>query len=64
MNAKTGRIGHTIKSVLGEHAGRKHKDGLNLETLRDKDVIHIDPEVIHESATNWFTGLHTGIPCL
>jgi hypothetical protein len=54
VHAQTGRIGKIIKTVLGQHAGRKHRDGLNLDTLKEADKTHVTPETVHDAATRHF----------
>ena len=48
---KTGRI---IKAILQTLAGRKHQNGVNLETVQDSNTTHVTPETVHTAATVHF----------
>ena len=57
-----GRAGKVIKAVLGSHAGRKHQDGLSLDTLRLPGVGLVgDPQQIHSLTTAHFVQ-HYALP--
>ena len=47
-----GKTGKVIKAILGVHAGRRHKDGLTIDSLTlPNDEVTGDPQKIHESTT-------------
>ena len=57
-----GRMGRVIKAVLGVHAGRKHQDGVSLDTLRSPTLGLVgDPQAIHTLTTEHFVQ-HYAIP--
>ena len=50
-----GKAGKIIKSVLKAHAGRKHRDGLNLDTIKDgTGFTHVTPQAVHQAGTHHF----------
>ena len=53
--ASLGKCGKIIKAVLKGQAGRKHQNGLNLDTVRDgSGKIYVTPKSIHQAATRSF----------
>ena len=53
--AVQGKSGKIIKAVLKAHAGRKHRDGLNLDTVKDKTGrTHVTPLGVHNVANDEF----------
>ena len=57
-----GQTGKVIKAVLGVHAGRKHQDGLSMDTLRCRTgEVTGDPAVVHTEITDVFRD-HYAIP--
>ena len=50
-----GKAGKIIKNVLKAHAGRKHRDGLNLDTIKDgTGLTHVTPQAVHQASNNHF----------
>ena len=50
-----GQTGKVIKAVLGVHAGRKHQDGLSMDTLRFRTgEVTGDPVMVHTEITDVF----------
>ena len=53
--AEQGKTGKIIKAVLKAQAGRKHRDGLNLDVIKDGAGKHyVTPESVHSAATTGF----------
>ena len=50
-----GKAGKIIKSVLKAHAGRKHRDGLNLDTVKDSaGTTYVTPAAVHHAGNAHF----------
>ena len=53
--AEQGKSGKIIKAVLKAQAGRKHRDGLNLDVVKDgTGKQFVTPESVHDAATTGF----------
>ena len=62
-NREKGRLKPIVKAILGTHAGRKHQDGLTMDTVTtdDGDIIG-DPEAVHSLWTRTYKAFYTMPP--
>jgi hypothetical protein len=62
-NREKGRLKPIVKAILGTHAGRKHQDGLTMDTVTTDDGETIgDPEAVHSLWTRTFKAFYTMPP--
>ena len=62
-NREKGRLKQVIKAILGSHAGRRHQDGLCMDSVRrnNGEVIG-DPAQVHALWTDHFTDFYRTPP--
>ena len=58
-NREKGRLKPIVKAVLGSHAGRKHQDGLQMDSVTtDSGKVIGDPAAVHSMWTKHFQSVY------
>ena len=62
-NREKGRLKAVVKAILGSHAGRRHQDGLLMDSVtNDTGKVIGDPENVHSLWTSHFKAFYSTPP--